>query len=128
MKAQIITEEEIAERSISALPTRPNAPTEYGGRGFTAADMKAAFDALPLLVLERLNLLIEDVTSDDSDGLINKLSLGRGDGMTAGELVDLIFDGGILGVIPFAEDTLAGFLSKLRNDVDRCLAGTEVGE
>lgn len=53
---------EIADIKISSLPTRPTAPTSFGGKGYTASDMKAAFDRLPLFIIERLNALIDDVT------------------------------------------------------------------
>ncbi len=54
---------EIADLKIASLPTRPTAPTTFGGMGYSAADMKAAFDALPLFIIERLNALIDDVAS-----------------------------------------------------------------
>ncbi|MBQ7314885.1 MAG: hypothetical protein IJW83_02640 [Clostridia bacterium] len=53
---------EIADIKIASLPTRPTAPTSFGGKGYTASDMKAAFDRLPLFIIERLNALIDDVT------------------------------------------------------------------
>ena len=44
MKSRKITEADIAEMKISNLPTRPTSPQSFGGKGYTAADMKAAFD------------------------------------------------------------------------------------
>ncbi len=62
MNTQNISDAEIEELKISNLPTRPTAPEHYGGAGYTARDMKAAFDRLPLFIVERLNSLIEDVS------------------------------------------------------------------
>jgi hypothetical protein len=50
---------------IASLPTRPTAPTYLGGKGFTATEMKEAFDLLPSLIAERYNSLLEDIESGD---------------------------------------------------------------
>ena len=63
MTTKKITESEIAPLSVASLPTRPTAPTAFGGKGLTSAEMKAAFDKLPLLAIERLNELIDDINT-----------------------------------------------------------------
>ena len=63
MQSRKITEGDIAHLKISALPTRPTAPTEFGGKGYTPKELKAAFDALPLFIIEMYNALIDDVKS-----------------------------------------------------------------
>lgn len=75
MNTKQITESEIAALKISALPTRPTLPSQYGGRGYTASDMKAAFDRLPLFIIERLNLLIDELNGENGSLLaaISKL-------------------------------------------------------
>ena len=65
MKAKAITESEMQPLRIASLPTRPTAPTYLGGKGFTATEMKEAFDLLPNLVAERYNDLISDIESGD---------------------------------------------------------------
>ena len=65
MKAKKITEEEMIPLRIASLPTRPTAPVGFGGKGYTAAEMKAAFDLLPNLIAERYNDLISDVESGE---------------------------------------------------------------
>ena len=67
MTTQIITQSEITERAVSSLPTRPTAPASFGGKGYTATDMKAAFDRLPRFIAERLNSLIEDTAALEAD-------------------------------------------------------------
>ncbi len=59
-----ITESEIEPLAISSLPTRPNAPSAFGGKGYSAREMKECFDALPRLIIERLNLLIEELEGE----------------------------------------------------------------
>lgn len=61
MTTQKITDAEIASLRIAALPTRPTAPSAFGGRGYTAEEMKAAFDRLPLFIIQRLNALIDEM-------------------------------------------------------------------
>ena len=56
-----ILDGDIADLKVSSLPTRPTAPTAFGGRGFTSTEMKAAFDKLPLHIVQRLNELIEAI-------------------------------------------------------------------
>ena len=71
-----ITNEEIEACKIANLPTRPTSPEEFGGRGYSAAQLKAAFDALPLLICERLNGLIDDLTGGSNSTLNASLKTG----------------------------------------------------
>ena len=65
MKAKKLTEAEMQPLKISSLPTRPTAPVHLGGKGYTANEMKEAFDLLPSLIAERYNSLLEDIESGD---------------------------------------------------------------
>lgn len=76
MKAQKITEESIKEMKISSLPTRPTSPSSLGGRGYTSADMKAAFDRLPLYIVERFNLLMDDIRAVGEESLAAEIMTG----------------------------------------------------
>lgn len=58
-----ISDSEIESLKVASLPTRPTAPTAFGGKGYTAAQMKAAFDRLPLRILEEFNSLIGEIES-----------------------------------------------------------------
>ncbi|GEM_PF-5346413 len=58
-----IQPEDIASLKVSSLPSRPTAPASFGGLGYTATDLKAAFDRLPLFLVGKLNTLISEVTS-----------------------------------------------------------------
>ena len=84
MTCKKITDSEISERLVASLPTRPNAPTSFGGRGFSAAEMKSAFDRLGLLIAERFNALLDDI---QSGSLAAELRVGD---YTLAELLSLL--------------------------------------
>ena len=64
MNTTKILAEEISDLTVSSLPTRPTSPTSLGGRGYSAAEMKRAFDKLPLFIIDRLDLLIDDLRGE----------------------------------------------------------------
>ena len=63
MNTTKITDSEIDTLKVASLPTRPTAPAAFGGKGYTALEMKAAFDKLPLRIIESFNLLIDEINS-----------------------------------------------------------------
>ena len=67
MNSTKILSTEIQSSKVSSLPTRPTAPASFGGKGYTATDMKAAFDRLPRFIAERLNSLIKDTAALEAD-------------------------------------------------------------
>lgn len=119
MNTEIITETEIASRAISNMPTRPTAPLAFGGSGYTAKEMKSAFDALPRLIAERVNSLILDIKEGRVlDGIPTQNESLK----TLGEIVRGIEDGGLAACVKIFDTTLALFLAKLRSDVDTLLS------
>ncbi|MBP5209715.1 MAG: hypothetical protein J6125_02530 [Clostridia bacterium] len=58
MSNLFITPSEVDSRKVASLPANPNASPAFGGRGYTSAQLRAAFDALPLLLVERFNALV----------------------------------------------------------------------
>lgn len=76
MNTKRISESEIATLKISSLPTRPTLPSQYGGRGYTALEMKSAFDALPLFLVERFNSLFDDVSADADESIATEVNTG----------------------------------------------------
>ena len=68
MKTKKITEKEMSPLRVASLPSRPTAPTSFGGKGYTSREMKEAFDKLPNFIADRLNSLIEDI-SDSANGI-----------------------------------------------------------
>lgn len=67
-------------RLISNLPTRPNAsPSNFGGGGLSASQMKKAYDAMPLFIIARFNELIDYIN-------------GKGDARLEDDILDAIKD------------------------------------
>lgn len=122
MKTTKITTEEYTPLTVSSLPTRPTAPASFGGKGFTPNEMKAAFDALPLLILERLNSLIEDVSAEGEDSIAAAIPTGIAEGQSLLELMGKFTDGSLPSLIAYSGDTLDGFLTKLRSELDELIA------
>ena len=118
MKATKITEGEITDLLISSLPTRPTAPTSFGGRGFTASDMKAAFDALPLYIKDRLNLLIDNISASGEDSVAHSIKTGIKEDYTLANLCEDILSGNILSLINFDGETLYSFLTRVRDSLE----------
>ncbi|MGM9608590.1 MAG: hypothetical protein ACI3XE_00030 [Eubacteriales bacterium] len=58
MPINLISEREMTLAGVTSLPLTPTASPALGGRNYTPAEMKAAFDRLPRLVAERLNELL----------------------------------------------------------------------
>ena len=117
MTATKLSEAEMQPLRISSLPTRPTAPSAFGGKGYTSAKMKEAFDLLPNLIAERLNALIDDVTSgeiataipnDDCDELPNLKALLSG-----------IKSGALADAIVVLDTSLTSYLTALREDINK---------
>ena len=130
MKATKITFSESSKCSVSSLPTRPTAPSTFGGKGYTAVDMKAAFDKLPLFIIERYNALIDDISALPEESVSGEIKTGITETHTLSELFSDIKSGDALSYIGAFGTTLAEYLLKLREDVDALarMTGTSLGE
>ena len=61
---------EYYSKLIANLPTRPNAsPGDFSGGGLSAIQLKQAFDAVPLFIIDRLNGLIQYINEISDEGL-----------------------------------------------------------
>lgn len=121
MKAQKITDEEIEQLKVANLPNRPTAPEEYGGAGFSAKEMKEAFDRLPLYVMGKYNDLVDDITAEGEDSISGTIKIGLGEDITLRDFISWFSDGRILTFIPAGGENLALYLAGIRKDVDNCL-------
>ena len=95
MKATKILTEEIDELKISSLPTRPTSKLGMGGVGYSAKEMKAAFDALPLFIIERFNALISDISDIGEDSLVGALPTGLWEGHTVKDFFEDVKSGNL---------------------------------
>lgn len=133
MKAKKIYNSDIADILISSLPSRPTAPRELGGRGYGAAEMKAAFDRLPLCIIEHYNALLSDVESFGENSMAAAVPTGIKDAHTLHDLFEDIRTGelatyfGILGKSLLSHlISIYAELDLLRSKLDeKCAEGTE---
>ncbi|MBR5242319.1 MAG: hypothetical protein IKV20_04185 [Clostridia bacterium] len=119
MKSSKITSAEIADMKISALPTRPTAPAEFGGRGYTAAQMKEAFDKLPLYVIERFNALIDDIREEGGGSITDAIPTGITEAPTLKDMLADIKSGEMCAYLKAPSGTLSEYLLTLRQDIDK---------
>ena len=124
MKTIKITSTEAEPLLIASLPTRPTAPSEFGGRCYTATEMKAAFDKLPLLIIERFNDLISDIEDGE---ICESIPTGIDGAPNLAELIRAFTAGTLASVISYRDTTLTAYLEALRSDVDKLLATAEGG-
>ena len=124
MKTTKITTTETEPLLIASLPTRPTAPSAFGGKGYTATEMKAAFDRLPLLIIERFNELIGDIESGEA---FASVPTGIDGAPTIAELLRAFTAGTLASIITYRDTTLTAYLEALRSDVDRLIAKAEEG-
>lgn len=70
MNIRSITEEEVRERWVQRLSDTPNRRGRFGTAGMTAAEMKAAYDALPLLIVGRFNALVDAILTGEINAIL----------------------------------------------------------
>lgn len=130
MKAKKIYGSDIASILVSSLPSRPTAPKELGGMGYGATEMKAAFDKLPLYIIEHYNALLSDVEATGEGSLAAAIPTGIKDGHSLYTLFEDVRTGelaayfGILGksllshlITIYAElDAIKESMAKMREE------------
>ena len=117
MTTKKITDSEVAPLQIASLPTRPTAPTSFGGKGMTSVEMKEAFDKLPMLAISRLNELIDDVTSGRIASAIPVLGTNKLDNLE--ELMYGIENGDLANAITVLGTPLSTSIGKILSDIDK---------
>lgn len=118
MKTTKILSEDIAGMRVSSLPSRPSAPAAFGGRGYTASEVKEAFDRLPLYIVERFNSLIDDLTATGEDSLAAAMPTGYVDGHTLADLLKDIKNGNFAAYLLVGEKSLAMRLAEFEARLD----------
>ena len=117
MNATKITDGELNEARVASLPTHPTSPTLFGGRGYTATEMKEAFDRLPLLIAERYNLLIEDALSLGEESLAGSVPTGLSEEHTLSDLFSDVKNGNLASYLKVGNATLYSILNRLMTAV-----------
>lgn len=117
MNATKILDSEISSLKVASLPSRPTAPTAFGGKGYTASEMKAAFDRLPLFIVERFNQLIEDIGSVGEMSLAGGIPTGIYEDHTLAELFSDIKSGSLAGYMQVLGENLDNLLARILENV-----------
>lgn len=118
MKTKKINDGDIAELRISSLPTRPTAPSTFGGKGYTATEMKAAFDKLPLYIIECFNNLVGDITAPPEEGISSSIPTGIKEGHTLAELFLDIESGALASYLTVLGSPLAVLLGEIKEELE----------
>lgn len=113
MNTTKILDSEINDLKIASLPSRPTAPTAFGGKGFTSAEMKAAFDKLSLFIIKRFNMLLEDVSGMGEGSLSAEIPTGIKEGHTLSELFNDVQSGVLASYFSMGEESLAEMKERL---------------
>lgn len=113
MNAKRITEEEIAGMTVSSLPTRPTSPTAFGGAGYTASELKAVFDRLPLLLVDRYNSLLEDISALDDGSLAADIPTGISEEHTLANLFSDVKNGNFASYLSVGGESLYSAINRL---------------
>jgi hypothetical protein len=128
MKAKKIQNSDIEHILISSLPTHPTAPRSLGGRGYSASEMKEAFDKLPLYIIEHYNALIGDVHSFGENSLASAVPSGIKDGHTLHNLFEDIKSGELAAYFGILGKSLLSHLITIYAEIDALKNKIEVTE
>ncbi|MBE6536723.1 MAG: hypothetical protein E7673_02095 [Ruminococcaceae bacterium] len=118
MNTTKILDSEINDLKIASLPSRPTAPTAFGGRGYTSSEMKAAFDKLSLFIIKRFNMLLDDISSEGEGSLAAEIPTGISSGHTLEKLFSDITSGELPLYFSMGDETLLEMKERLSHEND----------
>lgn len=114
MKATKILEEEISDLKVASLPTRPTESRGFGGGGYSPSEVKAAFDKLPLFIVERFNALIDDIMALGEGSLADSIQTGIDEEHTLRDMFRDIENGKFSTYLMFGGESLASQLARIK--------------
>ena len=116
MNTTKILDSEINDLKIASLPSRPTAPSAFGGKGYTSAEMKAAFDRLSLFIIKRFNMLLDDITYEGEGSLAADIPTGISESHTLSALFSDILSGDFPLYLSLGDESLAEMKSRLTEE------------
>ena len=119
MNTHKILDSEIRDLKIASLPKRPTAKVAYGGEGYTAQEMKAAFDKLPLFIVERFNTLIDDIERQGEGGIGESIKTGISAFHTLAEFFSDVKNGNLASYLIVGDGTLLEAIAALQEEVEK---------
>lgn len=126
MNTKKIIADDIEDLRVSSLPSRPTAPTSFGGRGYTASQMKAAFDRLPLFIIERFNSLIDDVGTEGDGSLAADIPTGISEGHTLAALFADVLSGEMAKYLSLGEKSVREYADGNDEKIGEILSDLEI--
>lgn len=118
MKAKKILNSDIEHILISSLPSHPTAPRAFGGRGYSATEMKEAFDKLPLHIVEEYNKLISDIQNFGEDSLASAIPTGIKGGHSLYNLFEDVKSGELAAYFGILGKSLLSHLITIYAEID----------
>lgn len=119
MNTSKILDSEISGLKVASLPTRPTAPQNFGGKGYTATQMKEAFDKLPMFIIYRFNLLLDDICSLGESSLSGAVPTGISDGHTLRDLFLDVLSGELARYLSVGEESLTEMKLRINSALDK---------
>ena len=113
MNTKKILTEEISDLTVSSLPTRPTSPIALGGRGYSSAEMKEAFDKLPLFIIDRLNSLIDDLRGEEGGSVSDVISTGITEEHKLSDLFEDVKNGNFCAYLKVLNKSLAVHIAEI---------------
>ena len=118
MISKVVFPDEYEHLKIASLPSNPTAGVNYGGLGYNSNQMKAAFDALPLFILEKLNRLIDDICTDPELSISGELRTGIEEAPRLCNIFEHITSGMLASYLAVGDETLATQIAKIKDDIE----------
>lgn len=128
MKTKKLSDREIQATRISSLPTRPTAPSSLGGRGYTSKEMKEAFDRLPLLIIERFNLLLDDIKAVGDESILKEIPTSIKEGHSLYDLISDIKNGNLASYLNVGNTSLAERLAGIEKRLSEIETSLKIKE
>ena len=119
MKTTKINDTDISSMLIASLPSRPTAPAAFGGRGYGAVEMKAAFDKLPLYLVSKFNSLLDDLATEGEEGALASIPTGISEGHTLFKLLSDIRSGSFAGYLDVFGESLSKRITDILSELSR---------
>ena len=117
MYANKITDTEVSNNRIASLPTRPTASAAFGGKGYSAAEMKEAFDKLPLIIIHRFNLLLEDIRRTDEEAMSAQMPTTIKTGHSLMDMFQDITNGNFSAYLKVGDQSLAKAIADIHSEI-----------
>lgn len=119
MNTKKIQQTEINDAAVAFLPDKPTASKEFGGLGMSSQNLKAAFDRLPMLAVERLNSLITDIESEGDGRIGESIKTGIRSGHTLADFFMDLVNGSLASYFAVGTSTLIDKLADLEEEITK---------